>query len=99
MTTSTTPPTLPPEPAGVVASGWLAADSTYGHADRRKVGRALAASLVLHGAGLAVVLFLMVWVPSTVVEQAPPRELYNLVFASRKKHYLGASGYGRKRSR
>lgn len=80
MTPPTTPPTLPPGPPGVVSSGWLAAESTFGQTDQRKVGRALVASLVLHGAGLAVVLFLMTLIPAAVTESAPARELYNLVF-------------------
>ena len=63
MTPDTTPPTVPTGPPGVVSSGWLAADSTYGQTDQRKVGRALAASLLLHGAGLALVLFLMTLLP------------------------------------
>lgn len=86
MTTHTTPPSLPPRlpgppgPPGVVSSGWLAADSTFGQTDQRKVGRALAASLVLHGAGLAIVLFLMTLVPAPATESVPARELYNVVF-------------------
>jgi len=78
----------------VVSSGWLAADSTFGHADQRKVGRALAASLVLHGAGLAIVLFLMTLIPATVTESVPARELYNLVFVQAAGPGGGGGGGG-----
>lgn len=94
MTTPTTPPTLPPGPPGVVARGWLAAESTYGQTDERKVGRALIASLVLHGAGLAVVLFLMTLIPAAVTESVPARELYNLVFVQAAGPGGGGGGGG-----
>ena len=94
MTTQTTPPTSSPRPPGIVSSGWLAADCTFGHADQRKVGRALAASLVLHGAGLALVLFMMTMMPAAVIETVPARELYNLVFLQSPGPGGGGGGGG-----
>jgi protein TonB len=77
-----------------VSNGWLAAETTYGQTNQRKVGRALAASLVLHGVGLAVVLFLMTLMPAAVTESVPARELYNLVFVQAAGPGGGGGGGG-----
>jgi hypothetical protein len=72
-----------------VSAGWLAADSSFTRKDERKVGRALAVSMVLHGAGLALVLFLMSLVPERVFEPVV-LEKYDLVFV----HTAGPGGGG-----
>jgi len=74
-------PQPPPEPArpGIVSSGWLAADSVFARKDDRPVGRALAASLLLHGAGAALIVLLMSMVPDRVFEPVL-EEKYDLVF-------------------
>jgi protein TonB len=77
-----------------VSTGWLAAETTFGQTDRRKVGPALVGSLLLHGAGLAVVLFLMTLMPAAVTESAPARELYNLVFVQAAGPGGGGGGGG-----
>ena len=41
---------------GVVSTGWLAADSTYGRKERGRLGAGLGASLALHGALLAILM-------------------------------------------
>jgi protein TonB len=78
----------------VVSSGWLAAETTFGQTDQRKVGRALAASLALHGVGLAIVLFLMTLIPAAVTQSTPPREQYNLVFVKAEGPGGGGGGGG-----
>ncbi len=78
---------------GIVSRGWLAANSTFTRKDDRPVGRALAASMVLHGVGLAVVLLLMSMVPERVSEPAP-LEKYDLVFVQTTGPGGGGGGGG-----
>ena len=77
--TTETESTTPPVRGGIVSSGWLAADSRFTHTDDRKVGRAFAASMLLHGAGLALVVLVMSLVPEKVFEP-PVIEKYDLIF-------------------
>lgn len=70
----------PSERPGVVSSGWLAANSSFTRVDGRKRGRAFAASLLLHGLGLLVVLALMAWVPKVTIQQLTTPERVDLVF-------------------
>ena len=64
---------------GVVSTGWLAADSSYGDAGRRRIGAGLGASLALHGAVLGLItLFLAVTQPDTLTQL--PKEIINVVF-------------------
>lgn len=65
---------------GVVSHGWLAANSTFTRADGRPVGRAFGMSLLLHGLALVALMAVMAWVPQAVIEQAPVREKYDLIF-------------------
>ncbi len=81
--------TSPSARDGIVSSGWLAADSRFTHPDDRKVGRAFAISMALHGVGLAVVLLLMSLVPERVFE-APVIEKFDLIFVQA----LGPGGGG-----
>jgi len=80
--------------SGVVSSGWLAADSTFGHAAKRKTGRALAASLVLHGLGLLIILAVMAMVPETVITPQTIAEEYDLVFVQTVAPEGGGGGGG-----
>ena len=63
---------------GVVSSGWLAAESSYGHQQRGRLGAGLGASLALHGALLAI-LGLVVASTQTPLNELPDR-FANLVF-------------------
>lgn len=63
---------------GVVSTGWLAAESTYGRKERGRLGAGLGASLALHGALLAV-LALALASTQTSLEELPDR-FANLVF-------------------
>ena len=75
-------PVKAPEATGpaVVSHGWLSANSTFDHADDRKMGRAMSTSVVLHAAAVGIVLLIMALRPP--VEEAPvtPPEKYDLVF-------------------
>jgi periplasmic protein TonB len=63
---------------GVVSSGWLAADSTYGHEKRGRLGAGLGASLALHGALIAIIGLVLA---STQTELTDiPDRFANLVF-------------------
>jgi protein TonB len=59
-----------PDSRAIVSSGWLGADSTYGLPDRRKMGRAMATSMFLHGLLAATLIYTAVVGPQTVIEQA-----------------------------
>jgi TonB family protein len=62
----------------VVSTGWLAANSTFGHQDRGRLGAGLGVSLALHGA-LVAILFLIYASTQTSLAQLPDR-FANLVF-------------------
>ena len=57
----------------------LAANSTFGHADERKMGRALSTSVVLHGVAVGIILLIMAIRPPVETQYTPP-EKYDLVF-------------------
>lgn len=63
---------------GVVSTGWLAADSNYGHQERGRLGAGLGASLALHGALLGI-LALVFASTQTSLNELPDR-FANLVF-------------------
>ena len=63
---------------GVVSTGWLAAESTYGQKDRGRLGAGLGASLALHGALLGI-LALALASTQTSLDELPDR-FANLVF-------------------
>lgn len=96
---STTPETRgPAETAssgpGVVSHGWLAASTSFAAADQRKMGRAMSASLGLHG--VVLVLAVLVFALRPPVEQAPPtpRENYELTFVQMEGPGGGGGGGG-----
>jgi protein TonB len=79
---STVPGSQPgPKPVrgAIVSTGWLGADSVYDHPDKRKIGRAMATSLALHGALLAGLIVAFAVVPTQVLTKTDPLE-YNVVF-------------------
>lgn len=79
--------TTAPSPAGsptpggraIVASGWLGAQSVFDHPDQRKIGRAMATSMAIHGAFAAALILALTVVPVQVLEQNVPLE-YKVVF-------------------
>ena len=77
------PTEVPAAPAAtgpaVVSHGWLAANSTFDHADERKMGRALSTSVVLHGLAVGIIMFIMAIRPP-IEELQPTPEKYDLVF-------------------
>lgn len=64
---------------GVVSSGWLAANSSYGAEPPRRLGAGLGASLALHGALLGILLLVYALTPQSAIDQIPDR-FANLVF-------------------
>jgi protein TonB len=65
--------------AGIVSSGWLAADSSYDHQQKRKIGRAMATSIALHGGFFAALILAFTVVPHEVLKTVDPME-YKVVF-------------------
>lgn len=54
---------------GIVSTGWLAANSTLGTTDERKLGRSFIASLILHGGLLGLVLLVFAVTPQSTIDQ------------------------------
>jgi len=94
-------PTPSNEPAGtpvatgpaVVSHGWLSANSTFEHADERKMGRAMSTSVVIHGVAVALFVFIMAMQPPVEVEPTLP-EKYDLVFVQTPGPGGGGGGGG-----
>jgi protein TonB len=63
----------------VVASGWLGADGAYDQHAKRKLGRAMATSLAMHGGLAAVLIVAFTVVPTDVLQKVDPLK-YNVVF-------------------
>ncbi|MEO6221855.1 MAG: energy transducer TonB [Vicinamibacterales bacterium] len=82
-----------PGPA-VVSQGWLAANSSFAHADDRKMGRALSTSVVLHGVAVALILLVMAIRPPARDLQVTPPEKYDLVFVQTVGPGGGGGGGG-----
>lgn len=73
------PPVEPPATGpGVVSTGWLAANSTYGQQGRGRLGAGLGASLALHGVLLLIIG--LVLASTQVAVQDLPDRFANLVF-------------------
>jgi protein TonB len=62
-----------------VSSGWLGPQSIYGRSDDRKIGRAMATSLLLHGGLLVGLIVAFAVVPAQVMTQQDP-VIYNMVY-------------------
>lgn len=65
---------------GVVSHGWLADTSEFTHADERKIGRAMSASLGLHGAAVLLIALIIAWRPPVEPPAPTPRETFELTF-------------------
>jgi protein TonB len=72
-------PDQKPDRGAVVSSGWLGPQSVYGRPDDRKIGRAMATSLVLHGGLLVGLVVAFTVVPAQVLTQQEP-VIYNVVY-------------------
>ncbi len=81
---------------GVVAHGWLAADCVFAEKDQRKMGRAMSASLGLHGLVVLLVALVMAWRPPMEPPTYTPPETYDLVFVQMKGPGGGGGGGGNK---
>ena len=80
--------------AGVVASGWLAANSEFTHADQRKMGRAMVSSLGLHGLMLVLIGLGLAMQPEPAPIEPTPIEKYNLTFVQTPGPGGGGGGGG-----
>jgi periplasmic protein TonB len=79
---------------GVVSHGWLAASTEFGHADERKMGRAMSASLSLHGVAVLVIALVIAWRPPAEPPTITPREDYELLFVQVEGPGGGGGGGG-----
>src|SRR5262245_42164608 len=81
------------EPArgALSASGWLGADGVYSHDDDRKIGRAMSASLAVHGAIVAALIALFAIVPQQVFDRPEPLE-FKVAFVPEKGPGGGGGG-------
>ncbi len=98
-----TSPNTPPEggpgqPTGpaVVSHGWLAANSTFEHADGRHMGRAFTTSMVVHGLAVVLLFVIMSLKPADEAPKYTPPEQYNLVFVQSVGPGGGGGGGGNK---
>lgn len=91
-TTSQTTPARQAAPSGpgVVATGWLAANSTFEHADERRLGPAFVSSLVAHVVIFLVAVLALSYTPEREVMPPPPPPEYDVVFLEQ----LGPGGGG-----
>lgn len=79
---------------GVVSHGWLAANSEFSHADDRKMGRAMSASLGLHGGAVLLIALILAWRPPPPPPQVTPIEKYELTFVRMEGPGGGGGGGG-----
>jgi len=79
---------------GVVAQGWLAATSEFSHADQRKMGRAMSASLGLHGGAVLLIALVLAWRPPAPPPEVTPIEKYELTFVRVEGPGGGGGGGG-----
>lgn len=102
MSTTPTPPAVAPSSSaaavagtpGVVAQGWLAANSEFAHADQRKMGRAMVSSLGLHGLMLVLIGLGLAMQPEPAPLEPTPIEKYNLTFVQTPGPGGGGGGGG-----
>lgn len=79
---------------GVVSHGWLAANSEFAHADDRKMGRAMSASLGLHGGAVLLIAMMLAWRPAPPPPTFTPIEKYDLTFVQVEGPGGGGGGGG-----
>jgi len=77
----------------VVSHGWLAANSSFDHADERKMGRAMSTSVVLHGVAVGLIVLIMAIRPVVQEPETTP-EKYDLVFVQTAGPGGGGGGGG-----
>lgn len=89
-------PSAPPAAVGpgVVSHGWLAAESKFEHADERKMGRAMSASLGLHGASVLIIALVLAWRPPAPPPTVTMPETYELTFVQMDGPGGGGGGGG-----
>jgi protein TonB len=74
-----TPVSVTSQPArGVVSTGWLAAESTYGQTDHRRLGAGLSVSLGLHAAVFGAMFLAFALAPEATINKA--NEIVQMVF-------------------
>ena len=78
----------------VVSHGWLAANSSFAHADERKMGRAMSTSVVLHGVAVGIILLVMALRPPAPEADPTVPEKYDLVFVQTTGPGGGGGGGG-----
>lgn len=81
-------------PGPAVAQGWLAANSTFEHADGRHMGRAFSTSVIVHGVAVALLLLIMALQPPAADPVYTPPEKYDLVFVQSVGPGGGGGGGG-----
>jgi protein TonB len=90
-----TGPVMPVSPGpAVVSHGWLAANSTFEHADDRKMGRAFSTSVGVHGLAVVLILIVMSLKPPAAAPVLTPPEKYDLVFVQAAGPGGGGGGGG-----
>ena len=72
------PPSEPGRDKGVVATGWLGSQSIFDRPDERKLGRAMATSLLVHAGIIAIVFYVLMRHPQVVAQTMPM--VYNVFF-------------------
>jgi protein TonB len=78
----------------VVSQGWLAANSTFEHADGRHMGRAFSTSVVVHGVAVVLILIVMAIRPPAEAPRYTPPDKYDLVFVQTVGPGGGGGGGG-----
>jgi len=84
-------PGAAPDRRGIVSTGWLAADSTFGDKDGRKLGRAFTTSMIFHAAFL-VALFFAYRTAVKVAEHTEPMEFKLAAFVPEEGRGGGGGG-------
>jgi periplasmic protein TonB len=72
------PPVEPGPEKGVVASGWLGSQSIFDRPDERKLGRAMATSLIVHAGIIGIAFYILMQHPQVVAQTVPM--VYNVFF-------------------
>ena len=67
------------DPRAVVASGWLGSQSIFDRRDERKLGRAMGASMLVHGGLFVAIVAIMTVAPAQLLVDTTPLE-YKVVF-------------------
>lgn len=80
----------------VVSQGWLAANSTFEHADGRHMGRAFSTSVAAHGLAVVLILIVMAIRPPAQAPTYTPPDKYDLVFVQTVGPGGGGGGGGNK---